>query len=142
MSPLTGDSMKILAINALARASVMPLLLFPLLAAAQAVSVDKPYVPKLARVEYAAVMLITDVCTKLDYPRSSARNEEEGTTIIESRVDRNGVPLTTAITRSSGFRELDRAAIKGAANCKFRPAIIDGKPVQGLGPAAFVWKLE
>jgi protein TonB len=44
--------------------------------------------------------------------------------------------------RSSGFRDLDRAAQNALSLCYFRPASIKGQPVQSALDIQYVWTLE
>ncbi|PWF49302.1 energy transducer TonB [Massilia glaciei] len=76
------------------------------------------------------------------YPKASLRNEETGTTSLQMLVAANGVVIDTKVFSSSGFRALDKAALAGLATCKFRPATINRKPVQGYGYMSFKWTLE
>jgi protein TonB len=54
----------------------------------------------------------------------------------------DGKVAEAKITKGSGFRELDKAAIAGLSRCTFKPATIDGKPQQSWSPVQYVWKLD
>jgi len=68
------------------------------------------------------------------YPVKALRAGHEGTVLLEVLVDIDGQPLTVSIARSSGHRELDRAALRHVlAHWRFQPALQDGRPVQAIG---------
>src|SRR5579875_755153 len=120
------------------------LLLLPTLAvlAAPPAFADTAYTPRFARVEQPAGILLFDLCKMPEYPRSSLRNEEQGTVTYRFVVSPRGRVLKTIILRSSGFRDLDRAAEGALVQCAFRPASIDGQPVQSTMEVQYVWKLD
>jgi protein TonB len=53
-----------------------------------------------------------------------------------------GRVVSARIARSSGFRTLDMASLGSMSRCRFRPASVDGTPVQGNAPMQYVWTLE
>ncbi len=114
------------------------------LAAAQSVPVTstKPYVPRFARVDMLPRPLDETVCARPAYPENSRRNAEEGVTVLDVTVSPEGQFVSAVIARSSGFRDLDKATLDAFAGCKFRPGLIDGKPVQAQAQMAFEWKVE
>jgi|KBSMisStandDraft_5_1062788.scaffolds.fasta_scaffold1991245_1 protein TonB len=113
------------------------LLLPPAFAAAEGA-----YVPKFARQHTQAEVLDFSTCPKPEYPRSSQRNEETGTVTLWFIVAPTGRLAAAKVTRSSGFRDLDRAALIGMSRCLFRPASIDNKPVQEPAMMQYVWTLD
>ena len=100
------------------------------------------YVPKFARVQTPAQILDISLCPKPEYPKSSLRNEETGMTTIRFIVAPTGRLVDTSVARSSGFRDLDRAALTSLSRCLFRPASIDNKPVRQPTIIQYVWSLE
>jgi periplasmic protein TonB len=56
------------------------------------------------------------------YPATSIRLREEGVAIVLVRVDDRGRVRDTKLARTSGFKRLDEAAIRGVAKWKFAPA--------------------
>jgi len=113
------------------------LLLPPAFAAAEGT-----YVPKFARQHTEAEVLDVLTCTKPEYPRSSLRNEETGTVTLRFIVAPTGRVAAAKVIRSSGFRDLDRAALNSMSRCLFRPASIDNKPVQDSALMQYVWTLD
>jgi protein TonB len=90
----------------------------------------------------AATINVKD-CPTPEYPRQSQRNEETGTVVIRFLVGANGAVKSSEIQKSSGFRELDKAAQRSIGSCnKFKPGIVNGAPVESYAVVAYEWKLE
>src|SRR5471030_1848157 len=81
-------------------------------------------------------------CAKPEYPKSSLRNEETGTSTLKFLIGLDGHVVEAQIVKSSGFRDLDKAAIGALSKCKFKPGTTDGKPEQSWAPVAYVWTLD
>ena len=79
---------------------------------------------------------------KPTYPRASQLAEETGTVKVRLTVGANGQLVNAAIVKSSGFKGLDRATLSAFSACKFRAAVVDGKPVEASFDAEYVWKLD
>jgi protein TonB len=76
------------------------------------------------------------------YPPAAQRAEEEGTVRIQFVVGPNGqLAGTPTVLKSSGSKNLDKAAVSGLARCTFKPAYKDGKPVEAALAVDYVWKL-
>jgi protein TonB len=89
----------------------------------------------------AAVVDFT-TCAKPEYPRNSQRNEEQGTVTLAFLIGVDGGVKDARIDKSSGFRELDKAALRGLSQCKFKPAQADGKPTETWSNVQYVWRLD
>lgn len=77
------------------------------------------------------------------YPRDALREGITGTVLLEVLVDVDGRPLKVTIHRSSGNRELDRAAQQQVRmHWSFRPASRNGAPVQAIGIVPIDFKLD
>lgn len=77
------------------------------------------------------------------YPPGALRKGLEGTVLLEVLVDTDGRPLEVAVSRSSGHRELDRAALRHVlGHWRFQPALRDGRPVQAIGLVPIVFALR
>lgn len=75
-----------------------------------------------------------------DYPRAALMAGAEGVVLLEIHVGRDGRPMDVRLHRSSGNRELDRAAMRHVQrHWTFQPAMRDGVPVEAIGlvPIAF-----
>lgn len=68
------------------------------------------------------------------YPRTALLAEAEGVVVLEVHVGRDGRPLDVRVHRSSGHRELDRAALRQIQRqWTFQPAMRDGVAVEAIG---------
>jgi protein TonB len=83
-----------------------------------------------------------NTCAKPDWPKASLRNEETGTVTLSFLIGTDGRVADSKIVKSSGFRDLDKAAIVGISKCRFKPGMNDGKPEQAWMQMQYVWTLE
>ncbi len=60
------------------------------------------------------------------YPDAAQDRGEQGDVLVEVQVGANGRPRKIRLKQSSGFDDLDSAAIESAANWRYIPAIVDG----------------
>ncbi len=81
-------------------------------------------------------------CENPAYPRASLANEEKGTVALAMLVGIDGVVTDSKVEKSSGFKNLDRAALKALSACKFKPMTKDGKAEQGWAKVEYTWKLD
>lgn len=79
---------------------------------------------------------------KVDYPKASLLNEEQGTTSMSFLVNADGSVADSKLEKSSGSKNLDKAALKGLAACKFKPGTKDGAPAQTWTRVDYAWKLD
>lgn len=89
-----------------------------------------------------AAVVNFDTCAKPEYPKSSLRNEETGTSTISFLIAVDGTVKESRIQKSSGFRDLDKAAVAALSKCRFKPATENGQPVETWSPVAYVWNLD
>jgi len=80
-------------------------------------------------------------CSKPVWPKQSLRDENTGTVVLGFLVDENGKVLDSTVKKSSGFAPLDEAARTGISKCSFKPATLDGKPVQEWMQMQYIWTL-
>ena len=90
----------------------------------------------------SAVLADASGCVKPNYPAASARNGDAGTVTLALLVGADGRVTSSRIQKSSGFRELDRAAVNALSQCQFKPATNNGVPEAGWGQIAYVWTLD
>lgn len=57
-----------------------------------------------------------------DYPRGARQRGEEGAVVLEIRVTAEGTVEAVRVVSSSGFSELDEAAVRAAKAARFSPA--------------------
>jgi protein TonB len=79
---------------------------------------------------------------KVEYPKASLMNEEQGTTSMSFLVNADGSVADSKLEKSSGFKGLDKAAQKGLSACKFKPGTKDGSPAQTWAKVDYAWKLD
>jgi protein TonB len=75
------------------------------------------------------------------YPRISKRRGEEGTVMLSLRVLKDGSVGKADILQSSGFRRLDEAAVQGALQTAFTPALRLGRPVESTTRLSYTFRL-
>lgn len=81
-------------------------------------------------------------CATPDYPARAARNQESGTVVLALLIGADGRVANARVQKSSGSRDLDKAALNALSMCQFKPAMNNGVPEAGWGQIAFDWKLE
>ena len=79
---------------------------------------------------------------RADYPKVSLMNEEQGTVSMSFLVNPDGSVAESKLDKTSGFKNLDKAAIKSLSACKFKPGTKDGAPAQTWTKVEYAWKLD
>jgi protein TonB len=79
---------------------------------------------------------------KPEYPRASLLAEESGVVRVQFVVGPDSQLMSATVLKSSGFKNLDKAAVNGLSRCKFKAGYKDGKPVQSTFTTDYVWKLD
>jgi len=79
---------------------------------------------------------------KADYPKASLMNEEQGTVSMSFLIKADGSVADSKVEKSSGFKNLDKAAIKALSACKFKPGTKDGAPAETWTKVDYAWKLD
>jgi protein TonB len=79
---------------------------------------------------------------KADYPRAALVNDEEGKVSMTLLVSAGGQVKDARVEKSSGYRTLDKAAVKSVATCKFTPGTKDGAPADTWTRVDYAWKLD
>jgi protein TonB len=95
-----------------------------------------------AAVSRVAAVADFSTCAKPEWPKSSLRNEETGTVTLQFLIGVDGRVMDSKVLKSSGFRDLDKAAQTGISKCRFKPGSVDGKPEQAWMQMQYVWTLE
>ena len=86
--------------------------------------------------------VLAEGCAKPDYPARAARLGDSGTVNLALLVGADGHVADARIQKSSGSRDLDKAAISALSMCKFKAATKGGVAEQGWAQIAYVWTLE
>jgi len=79
---------------------------------------------------------------KAEYPKASLMNEEQGTVSMSFLVKSDGSVSESKVDKSSGFKNLDKAAVKALSACKFKPGTKDGAPAETWTKVDYAWKLD
>jgi protein TonB len=90
----------------------------------------------------SAVLADASGCAKPNYPANAARNGETGTVTLALLVGTDGRVTSSRVQKSSGSRDLDRAAVNALSLCQFKPGMNNGVPEAGWAQIAYVWSLE
>jgi len=76
-----------------------------------------------------------------DYPRISRRRGEEGMVVLSVHVLADGTVGSVTVLQSSGYRRLDTAAVKGAQQTTFRPALRFDHAVESTTQLTYTFRL-
>lgn len=80
-------------------------------------------------------------CGSRYYPDSAQRLHEEGTTTVTFTVTADGNVANPTVSNSSGFDDLDRAAIPCVMTWRYKAATSEGKAIASQWTANVVWKV-
>jgi TonB family protein len=110
-------------------------------AALASITVQKPAAleSRKSESEIPAKIVLT---SKPSYPRYCRLHEEEGTAVLSVEILSNGEMGRVDVVRSSGYRRLDEAAVKGIRKAELIPALKDGKKVTSVKSIAITFDLE
>lgn len=91
-----------------------------------------------------AVPAVVDfnTCAKPEYPRKSLRNEEQGVVRLQFLIGIDGRVVDSKVEKTSGFKDLDKAARDALGMCRFKPGLVNGQPQQSWTRVEYAWKLE
>jgi periplasmic protein TonB len=78
---------------------------------------------------------------KAEYPKTSLVNEEQGAVSMAFLVSAEGHVIESKVEKTSGYKNLDKAAIKAISACKFKPGMKDGTVAQTWTKVDYVWSL-
>jgi len=102
-------------------------------------TLSAPAAPRQARVDAPPSPKRT---IRPDYPKGARQRGEQGEVTLEIDVDADGAVTRTKVVVSSGFAELDEAAVKAAQKAKFRPAKSGGRSVASTARLKLDFKLK
>lgn len=78
-----------------------------------------------------------------EYPRTAARNQDSGTTTLETCVTAEGKLVDVQVRKSSGSEVLDRATLEWAKTAKYQPARFNDEAFAVCGYLLdWVWQIE
>ena len=79
---------------------------------------------------------------KAEYPKAALMNEEQGVVSMKFLVSADGKVLESKLDKTSGFKNLDKAALSAVSACKFKPGTKDGKPDTTWTKVDYNWSLS
>ncbi|WP_256078977.1 energy transducer TonB [Massilia sp. YIM B04103] len=89
-----------------------------------------------------AAVVDSSACAKPEYPPKALRNGDAGTVMLAFLIGVDGKVKEARIEKSSGSRELDRAAQAGLGLCRFKPGTVDGVAQESWTRMQYVWNLD
>jgi len=98
--------------------------------------------PVEAKKVFSVALANASDCARPDYPARAARNGDVGTVQLALLIGVDGKVAEAKVQKSSGSRELDRAAVSALSLCKFKPATTNGVAEPAWGQIAYVWTLD
>ena len=98
--------------------------------------------PDAAKQEKTHPVIKFGTCAKPVYPKESLKAKHEGTVALSLLIGTDGKAKDSAVKKSSGDPLLDEAARTAIAKCSFKPATVDGKPVEDWAQMKYVWTLK
>ena len=78
---------------------------------------------------------------KAEYPKAALMNEEQGVVSMMFLVSADGKVLESKLEKTSGYKNLDKAAIAAISKCSFKPGSKDGKPDSTWTKVDYNWTL-
>ncbi|HEY8024273.1 MAG TPA: energy transducer TonB [Burkholderiaceae bacterium] len=88
-----------------------------------------------------AAILDVNQCRPV-YPRAAMQRGEHGVVKMQFTIGANGKLVGSAIVKSSGFRDLDQAALNALIHCRFKPAYRNERPEQSAFVMEYRWDLQ
>ena len=98
--------------------------------------------PVEAKKVFSAALANASDCARPDYPARAVRNGDVGTVQLALLIGVDGKVAEAKVQKSSGSRELDRAAVSALSLCTFKPATTNGVAEPAWGQIAYVWSLD
>jgi TonB family protein len=92
-------------------------------------------------IEPARMLSPEDLQSSCPYPPEAYRAHEEGATKIRVATDSTGALISSSVLVSSGFSQLDSAALACIKKARFAPATRNGEPIEFVGEVIWRWRL-
>ena len=77
-----------------------------------------------------------------EYPKGARQRGEQGNVVLEIEVGADGACTVATVVESSGFAELDEAALKAARAARFTPARAGDRPVDSTARLTLTFRLK
>jgi TonB family protein len=82
-------------------------------------------------------------CLGPAYPKDALKAKEEGVVTMDLLISTQGFVKQSKILTSSGYPELDNAAVEGLTKCHFKPlTYYNGTLTEGWKTMQYVWKVS
>jgi len=81
-------------------------------------------------------------CVRPAYPTDALRAEATGVVTMLFLIGVDGTVRDAKLSKSSGNASLDQAAVNSLSKCRFKPAEVDGKPVEQWQEVKYVWSID
>jgi TonB family protein len=114
---------------------IAPLLLLPASALAQT-----PPPPDILAPSGAG--FAPHICPYSHYPKDAVARNEQGTVTMAYTVAADGSVQNVTIAKSSGYDDLDQAAMACATAWKYKPASKDGQPIAVPWKSSVAWAIN
>ncbi len=101
-----------------------------------------PVEPERRQPVNVAAVIDAASCAKPAYPAAALRNGDEGTVTLAFLIGKDGHVASAKVERTSGYRDLDRAAMQGLSMCAFKPGSIDGVAQESWARMQYAWRLD
>lgn len=101
----------------------------------RALAADEPVAKAEAVADFSS-------CAKPVWPEEALAAKHTGAITMALLIGGDGKVVQSRIVKSSGYRELDRAALLALAKCTYKPGLLDGKPTEAWLMFRYVWSLD
>lgn len=81
-------------------------------------------------------------CPEPAFPAGAKQKGEQGTVTMKFQVGPSGKASGSELVQSSGFADLDQAAISAFSQCSYRPETLNGRPVMAWVEVKYTWSLS
>jgi TonB family protein len=88
----------------------------------------------------SAAFIDMSSCKRPDYPEAALAANQAGTTVLRYIVETDRSLRDLRVERSSGWPQLDQAAIDALGQCKGVPALVNGVAVSSYGRFSYNWR--
>jgi len=85
--------------------------------------------------------ILNDSCDPPQYPATAERLQQEGQVVLGFQIDTQGRVIGQRVDKSSGYAQLDSAALRALSRCRFTPGTVDGVAQTAWTQVRFTWKL-
>ncbi len=88
----------------------------------------------------SAAFIDMSSCKRPEYPEAALAANQAGTTVLRYIVETDRSLRDLSVERSSGWPQLDQAAINALGRCKGVPALVNGVALPSYGRFTYNWR--